>query len=464
MADIGTVCTGPEGVLLTGVGLYDDPRLGEFKAPSRRGIVFHDACWRLLEEAVRPAPVALQRLLGVCNSLPIPRRCSAPSLGHEFGGAAIADNVSHFPWEDRYDEPEFLEGDSVFGKNPYQEQPPTLQQTAPSSQPLNKDCFASLPQELCAAIAMYLPTADVLRARLVSRAFWPLFEARNSSPSDWRWLYRRTNNTFIGPGLRNRRRIWDLLQGVVDTLAPVWNELPPALPAVWSLDPVLRATYSRVGATGRLWGQGEFRTQSIAVPATLARMSVYTLGFGDVEYIVGMSLTTTTGDTIRLGYRSPSAHSVELTQVWGAAMVSIAVYTRSPPPAGSFQQGSRLRDLGVWYPTVPPRNLCLHEESFLPLKFHIIGYRPLFWCHFGGPGGKYLLHLTGISVTSCLGILRIRFRFDMEVPAEHRSFGRLKEEEEYEDVVHFSLDGPGGERIETIKMRHHYPRPKEASP
>jgi hypothetical protein len=46
---------------------------------------------------------------------------------------------------------------------------------------------------------------------------------------------------------------------------------------------------------------------------------------------------------------------------------------------------------------------------------------------------------------------------------KYQSFGRLKEEE-YEEVVVFSIDGPGGERIETIKMRHYYADPREALP
>lgn len=144
-------------------------------------------------------------------------------------------------------------------------------------------------------------------------------------------------------------------------------------------------------------------------------------------------------------------------------MVSIAVYTRSHPSAGPLQHKSKLRDSGVWYPTVPLPNLCLNEESFLPLKFHTTGYSPLFWCHFGGPGGEYLPHLTGISAASCVGVLRICFSFDKEVPAEHRFFGRLKDDE-YERATDFSIDGPGGERIETIKMRHYYANPKEALP
>ncbi|KAK4150722.1 hypothetical protein C8A00DRAFT_45939 [Chaetomidium leptoderma] len=516
----------------------------------RHGIVFHDACWSLLEAALKPASVSLQRLFDVCSSLPVPRKCRAPTWGHDFGGAVVVDKTVHFPWEDRYEVPESTKPDPVFSKNPYQvpgvdrllaedpQQPPAATQPARPPRDLALDCFAVLPGELCTAIAMLLPTADVLRARLASRAFWPvfysqqfwasrftppppaanrswLFETRHvQSPRDWRWLYRRTNDVYLSPGLRNRRRIWGLIEQIVDILALVWNELPPSLPEIWSLDSSLRAMEYCVEVNGLLWSPTEpgdhrfhngcrlSRTQSIAIPDALAYLSVYTVAFGDGRYVVGMSFVTVAGDSIRLGYSSRSEHLIELTQIWGfrlamgsrglqalqcitgpadsespwlgspddvprterlvltarvvglevgfdgCKMVRLAVRTRSPPS----RHCGGLRDLAVWYPTIPPQNLCLNETSFLPRDFYTVGYKPLFWCHFGGPGGKYLRHLTAISAVSCLGILRIYFSFDIEVPWEYRSFGRLKLEEEYEDSTDFSIDGPGGERIETIKM------------
>jgi len=39
--------------------------------------------------------------------------------------------------------------------------------------------------------------------------------------------------------------------------------------------------------------------------------------FAREVYIVGMSLTTSTGSTVRLGYSSPSEYSVELSEIWG---------------------------------------------------------------------------------------------------------------------------------------------------
>jgi hypothetical protein len=135
-------------------------------------------------------------------------------------------------------------------------------------------------------------------------------------------------------------------------------------------------------------------------------------------------------------------------------MVGLDVYTGPRPCQKGFPAGSRLRDFGVWYPTIPARSLCLNEESYPPLYSHIIGYRPLFWCHFGGPGGD-LPHLTGLStISSDRSIHRFHFHFDKEVPAEQQAFGLLKESEAKDDIVHFPIDGYGGERIETITIRY----------
>ena len=56
-------------------------------------------------------------------------------------------------------------------------------------------------------------------------------------------------------------------------------------------------------------------------------------------------------------------------------------------------------------------------------------------------------------------MLRIHFRFNIEVPWEHQCFGRLRSENGYERIDDFPIDGPGGERIETIEMVYYYPGP-----
>jgi hypothetical protein len=219
---------------------------------------------------------------------------------------------------------------------------------APTRVDLGTDSFQSLPGELCAAIAMMLPTTDVLRARLATRAFWPvfysqqfwasrfkqsgdrawLFEARRQPPKDWRALYRRTNHV-LPPGLRNRQRIWALGRQVLDLVALAWNDLPPDLPGMWLSDSALHAPNHRVEVSGLLFTKDDrsypwfhngcrlVRTQSVAVPDDLARLSVDTAAFGDGVYIVGLSLTTVTGDHVRLGYSSDARRSVDISQLQG---------------------------------------------------------------------------------------------------------------------------------------------------
>ncbi|KAK4124506.1 hypothetical protein N657DRAFT_680482 [Parathielavia appendiculata] len=151
----------------------------------KHGIVFQDACWSLLEAVLDLAQLSLRRLFDVCNSLPVSQKCRAPTWGHGFGGAIVVDKIHHFPWEGRHElsESTLAKPHPVFRRNPYQvpgvdrlldedpQQPPAATQLARPPRALALDCFALLAEELCAAIAMLLPTADVLRACLASRAF-----------------------------------------------------------------------------------------------------------------------------------------------------------------------------------------------------------------------------------------------------------------------------------------------------
>jgi hypothetical protein len=331
---------------------------GVYDPGHKQPIFFHDKCWRLLQEALRPTPVPLQRLFDVCNSFPIPRECSGRNGTVYLDPSRDADRVCYFPWiEDPFTDGSFRENPylvpdvyAILAEHP--EQPPTFEQAAALSlsRPASKDRLSGLPAELGQAIAVLLPTADVLRARLASRAFWPvfysqqfwasrfqesgerpwLFELRWRTPRDWRWLFRRTNHT---PGLRNRQRIWNVIQGVLDLLALEWIELPPTLPAMWSPVLLLSGAHSKVQAAGSLtidanspprlhpiWYTSDFRcfrTMRLAVPATLAKVTVYTHTLGGREDIVGMSLATTAGETVHLGYRSSGTHSVEVSQLWG---------------------------------------------------------------------------------------------------------------------------------------------------
>ncbi len=81
------------------------------------------------------------------------------------------------------------------------------------------------------------------------------------------------------------------------------------------------------------------------------------------------------------------------------------------------------------------------------------GYRPLFWTCFGGPGGMYLANLVKIRFILLLG--RIDFSFNRpDVPVECQSFGQASDwEHSGAERVDFAIDGPGGEKIQRVKIR-----------
>lgn len=149
-------------------------------------------------------------------------------------------------------------------------------------------------------------------------------------------------------------------------------------------------------------------------------------------------------------------------------MISLAIDVEpSPSPSPSLSaadpapdpHAGDLRRDALWYPDVPTPALCLNQDAFFPAWARFVSqhqYKPLIWCHFGGPGGKYLPHLTRVVVTSGRGSRHIAFIFGgrEDVPIECRSLGRLPIVGNGYHVVEFGVDGPGGERIEVVEIGH----------
>ncbi len=136
-------------------------------------------------------------------------------------------------------------------------------------------------------------------------------------------------------------------------------------------------------------------------------------------------------------------------------MVTLTFYTpKSVPPRDPVPNDSLLKTMAFWYPDIAPSNLCLNEEAFPtrdPKANYTTSFAPLFWCCFGGPGGKYLQHLTGIRVVTFRYLHLIHFSFDRDVPAKHQSLGRFRRKDNLKHVE-FAIDGPGGERIESVEV------------
>jgi hypothetical protein len=224
-----------------------------------------------------------------------------------------------------------------------------------------RDPFTLLPEELCSAVAAYLPTPSVLNARRASRSFWLVFDSQHFWASrfkgnaserawlfevaqdlevpggigrrDWRWLYHRTLDSRLGPGARNRTRIWRLIQHVADLLALSWNELPlnmplpfqiPSLPEHESPSPPWIVAAGSIREWGKAFRQlhascARSKVQRVAIPTDdISRITASTVCLGGSRYIAGLSLTATNGAVVHLGYRAAS--SERSLQVEGAAL------------------------------------------------------------------------------------------------------------------------------------------------
>ncbi|KAH9909772.1 F-box domain-containing protein [Xylariomycetidae sp. FL2044] len=325
----------------------------------RYGFVFHDACWCLLREASPAKAIPLDRLYDVLRSLPIVTSDDVDGVdwGHDYGGPPEKGS-GLFPWEvGHLRTDETVEHDIVWSANPYQvteleqlitEAPnplPCIVLTTSGVLQTEMDPFSGLPYELCAAIAMTLPTSDVLNLRLASKSFWPmihsqqfwrsrfgglperswLFEARDGRQiQDWRWLYHQTSEANRSPGARNRSRVWKLLQTVTDLVNLKFPHSPIQFGRPLSLD---TPGLTRVAADIREISETEFEEggyvldegccvfykDHIVIPREASLFTASYVPIGDGGYITGIRFVTSSGSaTVQSGY-------------WGSHQRSVAV-------------------------------------------------------------------------------------------------------------------------------------------
>lgn len=401
------VYSGPEGLVLTGLGVYDDPRRGVFVASpdsnvsgdnyetsdddafganqqlprnGRHGFLFHGACWALLEKYFDPNPVPQSRVFEVLKSLPFPLGSTAINWGHNYDNLSLLEDEDFYPWEDWKLYLVELEPDHVIDRcDPYEistdivtllalvpdhEKPPAQSHSLDNigtAVKFNRGCFDRLPVELCLAIASCLPTSDALHARMVSRAFWPvfydqqfwatrfqpdsvdrswLFELRGEQYLDWRWLYRQTNKSRLSSALSNRRRVWTLIEHMAKivelqgyglmSLSTSHVELQYHLAPHSDLS--VRPMLASIAVSGDLKhlkpgqalsnfdrGCRILYKRKVHIPKDLKRVTISTVDVGGTYYIAGLVFTSTTRKPTEVGYSSKfhATDSVEVSRLSG---------------------------------------------------------------------------------------------------------------------------------------------------
>lgn len=145
-------------------------------------------------------------------------------------------------------------------------------------------------------------------------------------------------------------------------------------------------------------------------------------------------------------------------------MVSVAVGSQKTGPpqqslslslSSSSWMNYNLQN-ALWYPDKPPKGICFNEESFSGGDPLIPGYRPIVWTLFGGEDGSCLSSLTKISISVVQDqFYRMSFFYNNEERFPRCSLDLSNFPNMYQESAHtrhFSIDGPGGERISTLQV------------
>ncbi|KAK4203423.1 hypothetical protein QBC40DRAFT_24008 [Triangularia verruculosa] len=492
VTDIEDGVEGP--IVITGLGIYDDPDLGGLIPPSdpnatyhdegfdimeedwltlyrrhatgekvsngKRGFAIHDACWQLLGETMSPEPVPLDRVFQVLDSLPTD---SMRGTSHhvDWGEGYGVDDDEYFPWQNC----SRLQRDHEY--------PPF--NADPIGMDLSRDTHAARKARENREHILKRVGKLVNRIKLDRRGF----EQPLVSPWD------------KASSLEDQRRV--RVAGCVENVD------------------LCRA------------GCREFFHQRISIPEDISKVSVSLVEAGTFSFISGISLSTSSGQTITLGHVDPNhgneeencthlsppglkgfniavglcgIHAIqcvgssEVADEWlgsptnapitrrlgtgngilalrcgfdGFRLIDVAAVLKDggvTPNRDDVANPDRpLRNAGLWYPHAPPDQVKLNGGFHQLAKF-VSGFRPMQWTQFGGPGGIYLKNLTKITFQD---FGRFVFEYDSDgIPEKCRMFGRAhKTKSRYQQRIEFAIDGPGGERIIAITIRHRHSVSKE---
>ena len=393
----------------------------------------HANCYSLLAQFWHPQPVPVARLLEACCSsvfLPHWRGFLSWGPGHDYGGIIRLRNK--YPW-DEPDEfngqgPVLVRRADGFPEDPWSnlklvttylqrsrlDRPATQAKGNRSRKagrsirkPSTRDSerfttvgnivsnyFTKLPHEIFEFILAYTPTDGVKSLARTSKglniiirsglgqSFWAsrfqdpfecgyVFEAQTYGVRlDWKKLYFCIKKGG-SPRLRNRRRIWGLIQSLSELLCVQWKGDQGLLPLdrdqkelEWKEVHGLIEQPKRPQNLSLFWVPGvcnRLYSQYTSIPSVLCRIVVSTVSIGTATYITGLCFISNQETEISLGYKSKRESSLETTGLQGFI---IAVGLRG---IHAVQFVTPTGQLSEWF----------GDPKGMPITRRLVSYKPI---------------------------------------------------------------------------------------
>lgn len=355
-------------------------------ARDRHSFALHDNCCALLQQFFHPGLLPVSRLHQACLSCVAQygRDYLSWGPGHDYGG--IINVSSRFPWaeandcylplrsarrnpRDPWDISEvngYLERSQLDASTParrkgpkraWARKPPAKRVRLGGNTTSN--IFTELPLEMLEYILTFLPTDVVKNLARISKAikmiipsclgptFWAsrfqvpfecafVFEALvYKGPLNWKSLYFTIQNSS-SRRLKNRRRIWSLIQSLSEILELKWNQV--LLPLTQEKE---ERRWKRVH---RIWhghSTSQVSTVRTSIPALLRHIRVSIVSAGNATYVAGIRFISNEEKNVCVGYTNGAESCLETTEIYGfvVAVGSRGIHAlRVVTPTGQLSQ------------------------------------------------------------------------------------------------------------------------------
>ncbi|PPJ58328.1 hypothetical protein CBER1_04528 [Cercospora berteroae] len=482
------------------------------------GYALHAACWSLLETYVAPQKIDTARLLKVCGSVPYYSSCDGLAWEHRYDEFLSRDNEMEFLWGRDYGttssaphadfrlmEASYANADP---EHPMISLPDDYVAPQPPHRPRGNgsgaDGFAQFPLELLEMIAVLLPTRDVFHLRYTSRSFLPIFESKSFWKSrfqkegdrgflfdllaepekvDFRALWRPSAENRR---LSNRRRIWSILQEVVQLMdmkisvvkakcgsrPPKEDEFIEVSANIQQQTSFFRhdALFGLTAAPNLvpskyhgLRGSCEYqcRRSSVSIGYTSRQFESFEVDAEVTGFIIAMGARGLHGIRILTAAQKASPWPGDPTGTpitgrllnvrpisnLGIQFDGFKIISRYVKSGKAIDALVGLQKQAIWYPRVPQPSLHVQDQH----QRYPPDFQPIFWTQFGGARGNLLKHLTSVSISRQNSICGISFDYADTAPATTRLAMLGYPPDEYScGTKRFSVDGPAGERITSI--------------